>query len=477
MTQPAIVYMLDALVIVLLLLGVGLFRSPQTARIGNLAAMAALTLAIASTLIRNPVTRGALVASVAAVGAASGVVCALRVNMLHIPAMVAFQHGAGGLAALLVSLMEVYRGAGSTLGAAQTVSGLVGMLVGAATFSASLIASGKLSGLLSGKSFVLPTRASLTSGLLVASVVAGVVASTVAGSLFLPLLTVSALLACVAGVTMALPIGGADMPVLISFLNATAGFAAAFCGVTIGSRLLVVSGAMVAASGSVLTHVMCRAMNRRLGSVLQGSMSASSPLAWAAGGGAPLGVPESSACDPASSVDPVDPITLAREHLLDAERVVIIPGYGMAVAQAQFEVARLFRVLEKMGKHVKFGIHPVAGRMPGHMHVLLAEADVPYDRLYELEPINDELERADVALVVGACDVINPAAMNVADCPISGMPILRADLARHILVFNYDDKPGYSGVENPLYQDPKTVLVMGDAKETLARLFPDEDPL
>ena len=464
MTATAVLA-IDLTVVVLLIVCLALFRSPRTAKVGNVVAMAALAIAIGSVFLRGSVNRGAVVAVALLVGAVVGLALALRVTMIQIPAMVAFQHGAGGLAALLVSLLEVWRGTSADMGAFQVAAGLVGMVIGAATFTASLVASGKLAGVLGSKPTQLRGHTAWTMGLLLAAAAAAAAAPLTGGSTLLVLLIVASAVACVAGIVLAVRIGGADMPVLISFLNATAGFAAAFCGVTIGSRLLVVCGATVAASGSVLTHVMCQSMNRRLATVLVGTASGASapPAAPAVAGSA---TPE-----PATTPAEADPYVRAAQLLRDAQRVVIIPGYGMALAQAQFEVVSLARRLEEMGKDVKFAIHPVAGRMPGHMHVLLAEADVSYDKLYEMNQINEEFKETDVAIVIGACDVVNTAAMSVENCPISGMPILRAHEAKHILVCNFDEQPGYSGVDNPLYQDPKTTMLLGDAKATVGRLL------
>ena len=269
------------------------------------------------------------------------------------------------------------------------------------------------------------------------------------------------------GVVVAIRIGGADMPVLISFLNATAGFAAAFCGVVLGNHLLVACGAVVAASGSILTHVMCRAMNRRVWQVFLGFQPTTTALQHA---------------PPATETRTTAPAkieTKATRNLSAeaaalfraARKVIIVPGYGMAVAQAQAEVVELAGWLQRRGAGVLFAIHPVAGRMPGHMNVLLAEADVDYDLLKEMDEINPQFCECDVALVVGACDVVNPAANSVPNTPISGMPILRADDAARVVVCNLDERPGYSGVPNPLYRDAKTLLLNGDAKASLRKIL------
>jgi NAD(P) transhydrogenase subunit beta len=266
------------------------------------------------------------------------------------------------------------------------------------------------------------------------------------------------------GLLFSLRIGGADMPVLISFLNATAGLAAAFCGIALQNRLLIACGATVAASGSILTHVMCAAMNRGLTKVFMGSMSKQRT-----GPRKVLNIKEKPIQSDTGNGG--DGFEYALSAAKIAKNVVIIPGYGMALAQAQFQVVRLALRLEELGKSVKFAIHPVAGRMPGHMNVLLAEAEVDYEKLVEMEEINPEFPATDLALVVGACDVVNPAAITQEGTPISGMPILMAHEAKVVVVCNMDEKPGYSGVNNPVYEMAKTITLFGDAKETLGRLL------
>jgi H+-translocating NAD(P) transhydrogenase subunit beta len=264
------------------------------------------------------------------------------------------------------------------------------------------------------------------------------------------------------GIVFAVRIGGADMPVLISFLNAAAGLAAAFCGIIMKNRLLVVCGATVAASGSILTQVMCRAMNRSLSNIFIGIRGAG---AAAARDAASPAAPAPASAEQAGGTD------AAIVALAGAKRVIIIPGYGMALAQAQQKVKELYDLLERRGTDVKFAIHPVAGRMPGHMNVLLAEVDIPYDRLFEMEAINQEFSSTDAVIVVGACDVVNPAAMTAEGTPIYGMPILRADEAKSVIVCNLDTRPGYSGVANSLYASSNVNLLMGNAADTIARLI------
>ena len=303
-----------------------------------------------------------------------------------------------------------------------------------------------------------------------AIVVLGIVAATTTGVPLLLGSLVLILLSIVLGVVFSVRIGGADMPVLISFLNATAGLAASFCGIIIRNQLLVACGATVAASGSILTHVMCQAMNRNLLRVFVPADLKPSTVAEGIGPAATM--PESSlaAAAPAESSGKT-PMARAVEATVGAQKVIIIPGYGMALAHAQFEVVKVANRLCKMGKDVKFAIHPIAGRMPGHMHVLLAEADADSDMLFDLPEINSEFAATDLALIVGACDVVNPAAIMVEGTPISGMPILAAHEAKQVVVCNLDDRPGYSGVQNPLYTSPKTILLLGDAQATVGELL------
>ncbi|MEW6198036.1 MAG: NAD(P)(+) transhydrogenase (Re/Si-specific) subunit beta [Planctomycetota bacterium] len=458
---------IDLGIILILVAGIAQFRTPRAARRGNLTAAAALLCAVIAVLVRHGVLDVPLVAVVAVLGSCFGGWVATRVNMIQIPAMVAFQHGAGGVAALLVSFVELTRDSVEPLARTAQIAALLGLVIGAATFSGSLIASGKLANRLQQTPTNLPRHNQLLVANLAVLIVLGVWAGVTA-SAGLVLVTSLALIiagAVVLGVIFAIRIGGADMPVLISFLNATAGLAAAFCGIAIGNRLLIACGATVAASGSILTHVMCRAMNRGLTGVFAGLRPhiAAGPLLPAAAA-TPKEPSELSAAKPA------DPCIRAAQLLRAAQRVIIIPGYGMALAEASEEVVRLGEQLTALNKEVLFAIHPVAGRMPGHMHVLLAEAEVDYGKLRELKDVNGQFVQTDVALVVGACDVVNPAAIEASNTPISGMPILRADEARHVVVCNLDERPGYSGVPNPLYRNSKTILLLGDAQATVGRL-------
>ncbi|MDD4872265.1 MAG: NAD(P)(+) transhydrogenase (Re/Si-specific) subunit beta [Kiritimatiellae bacterium] len=454
--------LIDLAIILIIFLGIRMFRRPESARWGNLTAAFALLCALTVVLYRDPILTPALVLIVFLVGSMVGWFVAMRVNMVQIPAMVAFQHGAGGVAAFLVSFVELIKDA-THLSVTSEVSGIVGLIIGAATFSGSMVAGGKLANRLKQTPTVFPRHNLILSGTVVVIVTLGVFAGHVSGTAVLYALIILILFSIWLGVVFSIRIGGADMPVLISFLNATAGVAAAFCGIIIQNRLLIACGATVAASGSILTHVMCKAMNRNLWKVFVGIR----PKTAAGMAVTTQARPPSVAVQESSGQD-----LLARaiEVAKNANRVIIIPGYGMALAQAQLELVGLAKKLEGMNKEVKYAIHPVAGRMPGHMNVLLAEAEVEYDKLCEMEQINPEFAGTDLVLIVGACDVVNPAAINVEGTPISGMPILKAHEAKHIVVCNLDRRPGYSGVENPLYADPKTILLLGDARMTLGKL-------
>ncbi|MDM8541286.1 NAD(P)(+) transhydrogenase (Re/Si-specific) subunit beta [Desulfococcaceae bacterium HSG9] len=465
-TYSAMNLFLDFSVIGILILGIWLFRWPHRAKFGNLTAAFALTCAAALILYRSGTQYPYIVLLSLAVGSAAGYWVAKRITMIQIPAMVAFQHGAGGVAAFSLSLAELMRGT-LHLGMINEISGLFGLAIGSLTFSGSMIAGGKLSGKLGQTPRILPKHTWLVM-LNLACIIVLIIAALYApaGSrIFLHIVII--FLSILFGILFSIRIGGADMPVLISFLNATAGLAAAFCGMIIENKLLISCGATVAASGSILTHVMCKAMNRSLFRVF---------------------VPvEKSPPKPAVDNEQnrvADPVEKETQHLpveknnfekaveiaRKANKVIIVPGYGMAVAQAQFEVIDFSNEMLSMGKEVKFAIHPVAGRMPGHMNVLLAEAGVDYDMLEEMDIINPEFKETDFTLVIGACDVVNPAAIETDGSPISGMPILLTHESKHVVCCNLDDKPGYSGVENPLYKNSNTVMLLGDAKETVRKL-------
>ena len=451
---------IDLAIILLLIVGVALFRSPRRARAGNLIAAFALLCAALMAFYHERLFAPAAVLIALSLGAGVGYWVAMKVDMVRIPSMVAFQNGAGGLAACLVAFVEL-SGEAAPLPAANIVGGVLAIAFGAVTFSGSMIATSKLSGILRQTPVKLPGHSILLSGLAVAAVVFGVMSGLSAPASTVFLLGLIAVTLGV-GVVFSVRIGGADMPVLISFLNAGTGLAAAFCGVVIQNRFLIVCGALVGASGSILTLAMCRAMNRNLAKVLAGLDARLADVSES--------FFHTESVPPSEPDDDRSPLDRAAEAMKDAGSVIIVPGYGMALAQAHFDVVKLARDLEEAGKAVCFAIHPVAGRMPGHMNVLLAEADVDYEMLHQMDEINPRFKETDLAIVVGACDVVNPAAINVEGTPISGMPILHVHEASRVVVCNLDDKPGYSGVDNPLYQNPRAILLFDEARASIGRL-------
>ena len=454
-------HLIDFAIILILIAGISRFRKKAGARLANLSIAFVMLCALILVLYRRPILEPAIVVSALIVGAAIAWVVAARVRMIHIPALVALQNGAGGAAACIVSLVKLTRSPASST-AIVGLFGVLGLVTGAAAFSASMIATGKLTNLVKQTPIIFPMHTWVLSGIALAIVVICIAGSGAAGPAVLYYSLSLILLAILLGVIFSVRIGGADMAVSISFLNATTGLAAAFCGIIIQNRLLIACGATVAASGCGLTHAMCKAMNRKLLNVFAGI-----ELKAAA---APAQVTQAETQERAEGGQRGDPLSRAIEAAKNAKKIIIIPGYGMALAQAQFEVVELSNKLQDMGKDVKFAVHPVAGRMPGHMNVLLAEAEVHYDKLFEMGEVNPEFKETDLALIVGACDVVNPAAINEECTPISGMPILMAHHAKQVVVCNLDRKPGYSGVENPLYDDLKAILLFGDAKASVKRL-------
>ncbi|HOO56734.1 MAG TPA: NAD(P)(+) transhydrogenase (Re/Si-specific) subunit beta [bacterium] len=455
---------IDFIIIIVLIIGISRFRTPPGARVGNFTTAFALLCSFLIVLIRHDIHDPTAIVVSLVIGSVAGYILAILVNMIQIPAMVAFQHGAGGVAAFLISFVEL-TAVNTGFSLMNEISGILGLVIGAATFSGSMIASGKLSNKLRQTPQVLRFHSLIALMILLTLIAVAIISLFITGSIRTFSLIAMILLSMSFGVIIAIRIGGADMPVLISFLNATAGLAAAFCGMIIENKLLIACGATVTASGSILTHVMCKSMNR---SVLRIFIPKKiTPVKKTIDGSASSQADSDVDKKTSESEVESDFTALAAKIALAAEKVIIVPGYGMAIAQAQTTVADLAKHLIEMGKDVKFAIHPVAGRMPGHMNVLLAEADIEYELLYEMDNINDEFKEADMVLVVGACDVVNPSAINVEGTPISGMPILCAYEAKNIICCNYDEKPGYSGVQNDLYEMDKTILICGDAKETV----------
>ncbi len=451
----------DISVICILILGIRNFRQPCGARIGNTMAAFALLCAFVLVLYRHGVVDVGTVIIALLAGAMIGYVAARAVNMIQIPSMVAFQHGAGGVAAFLVSFVELTRDA-YHLDVVSEISGVLGLTIGSLTFSASIIASAKLANKMRQAPHILPAHRTLVLLGIAAIFAVGALSFYVPNEILGYVYLIQIVLSAILGILFAVRVGGADMPVLISFLNATAGLAAALCGMVIGNQLLIAFGATVAASGSILTHVMCKAMNRNLLSVFLPPIKPQNEATKrGSSGGVFFAQPVSKEI---SVVETEDAFAAAADILKQAHSIIIIPGYGMALAKAQFKIVELAKLLSKNGASVKYAIHPVAGRMPGHMHVILAEAEVEYGDLLEMDAVNPLFKGTDVALVVGACDVVNPAAIQSDGTPISGMPILTVHDAEQIIVCNLDKNPGYSGVANPLYENNKAIMLLGDAK-------------
>ncbi len=450
----AIAYLITG---VLFILGLKLLSSPASARTGNLLAAVGMLIAVVATLFDKQITSFADIAIGALIGAAIGFGSARAVKMTAMPQMVALFNGAGGGAAALVASGEFLRSAvtGSAMQAALLLPVILSSVIGAISFAGSIIAFGKLQELISGR----PIRFAgqqVVNGIIAVAIVGLSIAILVghpSTMMFLAIILGAALL----GIFTVLPIGGADMPVVISLLNSFTGVAVAITGFVLSNDVLIISGTLVGASGTLLTLLMAKAMNRGVGNVLFGAFGSLKPSADGAAA-ATGGTVRSGSVE--------DIATL----LAYGRSVIIVPGYGMAVAQAQYAVRELSDNLERRGVDVQFAIHPVAGRMPGHMNVLLAEANVPYSQLHEMDEINPQFQRADVALVVGANDVTNPAARNVPSSPIYGMPILNVDEARNIVVLKRSMNPGFAGIDNPLYENPKCTMLFGDAKETVTKL-------
>ena len=439
---------------ILFIIGIKRLSSPQTAPLGNLLSAVGMGVAIVATLFHQDVVdfRGILVG--VAIGGAIGAVAAARVKMTAMPQMVAVFNGLGGAASALVAAAELVRqvGAGSLPSPFVSVPIVLGTLIGALTLTGSLIAFAKLQELMTGRPVVFPGQRVLNGllGLGLLALATSVVAQPQDLTIYWSLFALSALL----GVMLVMPIGGADMPVVISLLNSYSGLAACATGFILENQVLIISGSLVGASGIILTRIMCKAMNRSLANVLFGTfgseIAAEAAGVTAAGGSVKSGSPADTAV------------------ILDAARsIIIVPGYGLAVAQAQHAVRELSDLLLQSGKRVRYGIHPVAGRMPGHMNVLLAEADVPYEQLVEMEEINPSFPHTDVALVIGANDVTNPDAHENPASPIYGMPILEVSRAKTVMVCKRSMSPGFAGIDNPLYTRAQTMMLFGDAKQTI----------
>ena len=451
----ALAYLVAA---VLFILGLKQLSSPKSARNGNFTAGAGMVIALLATLpLLHFTAAGAVIILVGvAVGTAVGTVGARNVRMTAIPQMVALFNGVGGGAAALVAVAELLRfGAHPPL--AESLPSVLSIVIGSVSFAGSMVAFAKLQELMTGRPITYPGQ-QVVNGLLAAAIIGFAIAVLAVASIPFSFIALM-LLALILGVAFVLPIGGADMPVVISLLNAYTGLAVAMAGFTLNNQLLIVAGTLVGASGTILTRLMSKAMNRSLGNVLFGAFGA----APAGGAAAAAGGDDGRSIRSISAED-------AAILLGYAQNVIVVPGYGLAVAQAQHNVRELADLLESRGITVRYAIHPVAGRMPGHMNVLLAEANVPYDKLFDMEQINPEFPRADVALVIGANGVTNPAARSNPSSPIYGMPILDVDKAQNVIVIKRSMKPGFAGIDNDLYLDPKTAMLFGDAKEAVGKV-------
>ncbi|MDX6546559.1 MAG: H+-translocating transhydrogenase subunit beta [Gaiellales bacterium] len=438
----------------LFIFGLMQLASPRTAVRGNQLAAAAMGVIIALTLWDSGAHNLLWIIAGTAIGGAIGVYSARAVKMTAMPQMVALFNGVGGGAAALIAFSE-FHGVGN-LPTNDVVSTLFSAIVGSVSFAGSMVAFGKLQELITGSPVTMPGQKIVNAALFL--VVLALAVWQFAVSQNEGVLAVTMVLALVLGVIMVMAIGGADMPVVISLLNSFTGLATAATGFALNNDALIIAGTLVGASGTLLTHMMGRAMNRSIANVVFGAFGTGGGAAAAASGVGDGQVRATSADDVA--------VMLAY-----ARRVVIVPGYGLAVAQAQHNVRELADQLQKRGVDVRYAIHPVAGRMPGHMNVLLAEADVPYTQLYEMDDINDEFPRTDVSLVIGANDVVNPAAKNTPGSPIYGMPVLNVDESSAVVVLKRSMNTGFAGIENELFYDPKTTMLFGDAKDSIVKLI------
>jgi proton-translocating NAD(P)+ transhydrogenase subunit beta len=448
-----LLYLVSGVLFILALRGLS---SPETSRQGNYLGMAGMAIAVVTTLAvaapQEPLTWAMIVGGIA-IGGGVGAVIARRIPMTAMPELVAAFHSLVGLAAVLVAAAAFYApeafgiGAPGTIRVASLIEMSLGAAIGAITFTGSIIAFAKLSGRMSGKPIMLPARHLINIALAVALVVCVVLfCQEQTPVYFWAIVALSLLL----GVLIIIPIGGADMPVVISMLNSYSGWAAAGIGFTLGNTALIITGALVGSSGAILSYIMCKGMNRSFISVILGGFGGE--VAAPAGGGEQKPVKLGSAED-------------AAFLMKNAEKVIIVPGYGMAVAQAQHALREMADGLKEAGVEVKYAIHPVAGRMPGHMNVLLAEANVPYDEVFELEDINSEFPQADVVYVIGANDVVNPAAEDDPSSPIYGMPVLQVWKAGTVLFNKRSLASGYAGIDNPVFYRDNTMMVLGDAKK------------
>ncbi len=443
---------------ILFILALGGLSHQETARRGNFYGMAGMAIALVVTIFGIVSANYIILMAGILIGGGIGFVLARKVEMTQMPELVALLHSLVGLAAVLVGFANFLEHDASIIGVDKTIHDVetyLGILIGAMTFSGSIVAFGKLSGKIGGKPLMLPARHWLNLSLLIAAIYVGYlfVIESAAGGGLMPLVIMTCI-SLLFGIHMVMAIGGADMPVVVSMLNSYSGWAAAATGFMLNNDLLIVIGALVGSSGAILSYIMCRAMNRKFIAVIAGGFGTSG------------GTASTAAAGDAGDVVAVNAEETAR-LLSIAKEVMIIPGYGMAVAQAQHTVNEITKNLRSQGIKVRFGIHPVAGRMPGHMNVLLAEARVPYDIVYEMDEINDDFPDIDVSIIIGANDIVNPSAEEDPDSPIAGMPVLEVWKGKTSIVLKRSMASGYAGVDNPLFYKENTRMLFGDAKESL----------
>ena len=472
-------YVLTAILSVGVLFGIKLMSQVKTAAWGNRLSALCMLAAIVVTMINTETLSAALGYIIAGllIGTLLSIFMTVKVKMIQMPQMVGLLNGLGGLASAVAAILTIIDK--PVIGTFELVTAGLALAVGGLTFSGSMVAAGKLHGMLPQKPKVYPGHQIISLALVLVMLLCIVLLPIIPAQSVL-LVIVLALAGLAFGWVFAIRVGGADMPITISLLNSTSGVAAAIAGMALSDVLLVAVGGIVGASGLLLTQIMCRAMNRHLSGILFGhSAKPAAPTGEKAqvdqtGAEAEKKAPAEAeeAAEEVPAPPPVPTLEDADQWLQEAKSVIIIPGYGMAISQAQEKVKDLLDRLKADGKKVRFAIHPVAGRMPGHMNVLLAEVDVPYELLMEMDEINPDFAHTDLVIVIGANDVINPAAGTAAGTPIYGMPILQASDAKHIIICNYDKKPGYAGVENPLYaESAKVLLLLGDAKDSLDKLL------
>lgn len=444
---------------VLFILSLSGLSNQESARRGNYFGMAGMLIAIFATVMSDKVDSYSIIVIALCVGGYIGTRAAAKVEMTQMPELVALMHSLVGMAAVLVGYSNFLDHTSTLSGAEKTIHELeiyIGIFIGAVTFSGSVIAFGKLCGRISGKPILLPARHLLNLGLFVITYLLGdqFLTGAETGGGLIPLLLMT-IIALIFGVHMVMAIGGADMPVVVSMLNSYSGWAAAATGFMLSNDLLIVTGALVGSSGAILSYIMCRAMNRHFLSVIAGGFGS-------AGGG--------EAAEIEGEINPIEAEETA-VLLRESKNIVIIPGYGMAVAQAQHTVNEITKLLSAQGKKVRFAIHPVAGRMPGHMNVLLAEAKVPYDIVFEMDEINEDFPHVDVSIVIGANDIVNPSALDDPNSPIAGMPVLECWKSANTIVMKRSMASGYAGVGNPLFVHENTRMLFGDANDRLQALL------